>query len=273
MLIINQLKLKYYFLAALIYFTSNINAQQPDSLKNISKKVDSVKLEYQAKSNIIKLNFTSIAVSNLQLQYERIINRKFSVALSYSKLVKETLPFYDFIEKTVDDDEQFDLIKNAALSYYSITPEIRFYLSKKGYGKGFYLAPFYRHTQYSIKGISYEIENEFDETITAALSGNLSSNSFGLLIGSQFNLGKYIVLDWWILGPHAGRGKGSLFGTFSQPFSSEEKNEITNLLNDVEIPFVDSSVDVTDDSVKMDLSGPFPSWGGIRAGLSLGFRF
>lgn len=265
--------MKNYFLVALIYFTSSINAQQQDLLKNNSKKIDSVKLEYQAKSNIIKLNFTSLAINNLQLQYERVINKKLSIALSYSKLIKANLPLYDLVESTINDDDQFDLIKNTRLNYYSITPEIRLYLSKKGYGKGFYLAPFYRYTKYTIRGINYDIQNELDETITAALSGDLSSNSFGLLIGSQFNLGKYVVLDWWILGPHAGTAEGSLVGNFNQSFSSLVKDELTGELNDIEIPFVESTVTVTDDSVKMDLSGPFPSWGGIRAGLSLGFRF
>ena len=252
-------------LAPLVY------AQELDALDPaLEKETDSLNLEYQAKQNIVKLSLTSLAFRNIHLQYERILNKKISVSLSFSTIFEGEVPLIGSVENTIDDAESFEQIKDISLSYYSVTPEVRFYLGKKGFGKGFYLAPFYRNSKLTLDGVSFEYENDAGGTSTIKANGSISGNTVGLLIGSQFNLGKSVVLDWWIVGPHYGSGSGSLNGRNSQPFSSDERNALQEELNDLDLPLVDETNEVSAQDIKVLFSGP---WGGVRAGLSLGFRF
>ena len=252
-------------LAPLVY------AQELDALDPaLEKETDSLNLEYQAKQNIVKLSLTSLAFRNIHLQYERILNKKISVSLSFSTIFEGEVPLIGSVENTIGDAESFEQIKDISLSYYSVTPEVRFYLGKKGFGKGFYLAPFYRNSKLTLDGVSFEYENDAGGTSTIKANGSISGNTVGLLIGSQFNLGKSVVLDWWIVGPHYGSGSGSLNGRNSQPFSSDERNALQEELNDLDLPLVDETNEVSAQDIKVLFSGP---WGGVRAGLSLGFRF
>ncbi len=252
-------------LAPLVY------AQESDALAPaLEQETDSLSLEYQAKQNVVKLSLTSLAFRNLHLQYERVLNKKISFALSFSRIFEGGLPLINSVETTINDAESFEQIEEISLSYYSITPEVRFYLGKKGFGKGFYLAPFYRNSKLNLGNVSFEYENDAGGTSIIKASGSISGNTVGLLIGSQFNLGKSVVLDWWIVGPHYGSGSGSLNGRNSQPFSSDERNALQEELNDLDLPLVDETTEITNQDIKVLFSGP---WGGVRAGLSIGYRF
>jgi hypothetical protein len=261
---------KIFFLLTLL-LSPLVYAQQLDTLEPaLEQETDSLILDYQAKKNILKLSLTSLAFRNVHLQYERVLNKKISISLSFGTIFEGDIPFLSSVESTVDDAESFDKINEVSLSYYSITPEVRFYLGKKGYGKGFYLAPFYRNSRLTLDGVSFEYPNDDGGTSSISTSGSISGNTVGLLIGSQFNLGKSVVLDWWIVGPHYGSGSGTLTGVNSEPFSALERSELDAELNELNLPFVDETTEVSAQDIKVLLSGP---WGGVRAGLSLGFRF
>jgi len=248
-----------------------VYAQQLDAIEPAQEQeTDSLSLEYQAKKNIVKLSLTSLAFKNIHLQYERVLNNRISVSLSFSTIFEGDIPLLGSVENTVDDAESFDKIKDVSLSYYSVTPEVRFYLGKKGFGKGFYLAPFYRNSKLTLDGVSFEYPTDEGGTSSISTSGSISGNTVGLLIGSQFNLGKSVVLDWWIVGPHYGSGSGTLNGVSADAFSALERSELEAELNELDLPLVDETTEVSTQDIKVLLSGP---WGGVRAGLSLGFRF
>ena len=141
-------KLAYTLVLMLCSF---IHAQQLDS-SDPTYEIDSLKQTYQSKKNLIKLSFTSFAFNNIQFQYERILKPKTSVALSYGTIPQSGIPLQVSVKSFVNDEATFDKLSELVVSYYSITPEIRFYLGKKGYGKGFYLAPFYRNSKCLSKG-------------------------------------------------------------------------------------------------------------------------
>jgi len=261
---------KIFFLLTLL-LAPLVYAQQLETIEPAQEqKIDSLSPEYQAKKNIVKLSLTSIAFRNIHLQYERILNKRVSISLSFSTIFEGEIPLLGSVENTIDDAKSFDKIKDISLSYYSVTPEVRFYLGKKGFGKGFYLAPFYRNSKLTLDGVSFEYPNDEGGTSSISTSGSISGNTVGLLIGSQFNLGKSIVLDWWIVGPHYGSGSGTLNGVSSEPFSAIEESALQTELNELDLPFVDETTEVSAQDIKVLFSGP---WGGIRAGLSLGFRF
>ncbi len=228
--------------------------------------------EYKPKKNLIKLNLTGLPLRNYSVQYERVLSKRLSVAFSYRNMPEGNLPMKDFIIDNIDspDQEAIDIINNFTISNYAITPEIRLYLGRKGYGRGFYIAPFYRSASYSGGNMvfHYQDDNNVEQNVT--LSGDIKSQTFGLMFGAQWSLSRFLVLDWWILGPHAGNGKGDLIGTSSQTMTADQQNELRQNLEDFEIPMVKKTVSVNANGATMSVDGV---WAGIRAGISLGIKF
>ena len=79
--------------------------------------MDSLSLEYQAKKNILKLSLTILAFRNIHLQYERILNKRVSISLSFRTIFEGEIPLLGSVENTNDDAESFDKIKDVSLSY------------------------------------------------------------------------------------------------------------------------------------------------------------
>ncbi len=226
---------------------------------------------YKPKMNLVKVNLTSIPIRNYLFQYERVLSKSISLAISYGTIPEGNIPLKKQILKFADNDEETERIFNSfMLTSYSVTPEIRFYTGKKGYGRGFYLAPFYRNAGYEGSNFLIDFDDEFGNNQTIDLSGKIKSNTFGILIGAQWSLSKHLVLDWWILGPHYGTGKGSFDGVSSRPLSQSEQQDLRQSLEDIDIPMVDKTINVTSNGATMDLDG---FWGGLRAGISFGFKF
>ncbi len=222
--------------------------------------------------NFIKTNLTSILLKNYSLQYERILNRKFSIAVQYRTMPATTIPFQKLILKAVGDDDPDTkkIIEDFRMSNYAITPEVRFYVGKKGYGRGFYIAPFYRYASFTTNDLNVFYTDENDVESSIKLSGKLNANTGGILFGVQKFLGKRIVLDTWFLGPHFGAGKGDFSGVSSKPLTQSEQDDLRRQLEDIDIPLTDKTVNVNANGATLKLDGP---WGGIRGGISLGVKF
>lgn len=233
-----------------------------------------IQKEYIPK-NLFKVNLTSLVLNNYMGQYERVLGKSLSVAFSYRVMPESTIPFKDFILKQIDDPEgdASEILNNLKISNYAITPEIRFYLGKKGYGRGFYIAPFYRYAFFEGTNLSFDYDYETggaSQTGTLTLKGDLTANTVGIMFGAQWALGRNICLDWWLIGPHFGTGKGNFVGTSSQALTSEMQSAISDALNDFDIPMYDKTVTVNGQGATMTLEG---KTGGIRAGILLGIKF
>ena len=222
--------------------------------------------------NFIKTNVTGIILKNYSLQYERVLSKKFSVALQYRIMPRTSLPFQKTILKIVGDEnpDTKKIIKDFRLSNYAITPEVRFYVGKKGYGRGFYIAPFYRFASFTSNDLNifYKDENNVENSIT--LSGKLTGNTGGILFGVQKFFGERIVLDIWIFGPHIGSGKGDFNGTSTRTLTPDEQEIVRQQLEDLDIPLTDKTVEVNANAASLKLDG---LWGGIRGGISFGIKF
>ena len=270
------------FLALL--FSTIISAQELDSQKHLTtSRLSSVisrldispendSYRYSPKMNLIKINLTGIPIRNYSGQYERVLNKVISVGLSYRNMPEGNLPFKKQILNSIDDNdtESKHIVNNFRLSNYAITPEIRFYFGKKGYGQGFYIAPFYRNAGYEGSNFDVEYTDDNNKDQIISLSGDIKSNTFGVLFGAQWSLGKCLVLDWWILGPHIGGAKGSLIGNSSRALSEADQADIKQILDDFDIPLVNKEVIVNTNSAEMNLDGIF---GGLRAGITFGIKF
>ena len=254
---------------AVLMFSCTLNAQKNDDKTGGDKKKDPIIKSVDR--NFIKTNITSIPLKNFSLQYERVISKSVSLALGFRTMPVTTVPLKDIILKAIGDDpETRDILNSATLSNYAVTPEIRFYLSKKGYGRGFYIAPYYRYAKFTTNNVKINYTDDFMSAQSVNISGDLSAHNGGLMFGAQWALGKSICLDWWILGAHFGNGTGTFSGLSSRTLSSNDQAEIKQILNDIDIPFVEKTVSVTSNTIKVVMDGPF---GGLRAGISLGFRF
>jgi hypothetical protein len=229
--------------------------------------------------NFIKLNLTSLAVLNLSLQYERVLSRSISGAISFSYLPETNIPTYlaDQLITQVEnnsedgiDPETEDIIRSLLISSYTFTPEVRFYLGKKRYSTGFYISLFYRYGSYSVSNIPIPYTNDLDEDITIDTKGDIKSHTGGVLLGYQWALGKHLCLDWQMFGPHFGVSSGDFLGLPSSPLSQADQADIEEEFLKVESSLIEQTVDASANEVKMLFDGP---WGGIRFAVSFGVKF
>ncbi len=229
--------------------------------------------------NFVKLNLTSLAVLNFSLQYERVLSKRVSAAVSFSMMPENNIPTYladQFIQVAGDmsdegiDAETEDIIRNLLVSSYTITPEIRFYLGKKGYGRGFYTALFYRYGHYEVSNVPIPYTNDMEEDITIDTQGEIVSHTGGFLLGYQWALGKHMCLDWQMFGPHFGVSSGDFLGLPSASLSQQDQTDIEEEFLNIDSSMFDQTVDATADEVNMSIDGP---WAGIRFAVSIGVKF
>lgn len=226
-------------------------------------------LDYQTKKNTIELNLTSLVFRNFQLQYERILSKRISVGLTLATIPTGGIPLSGTVENSLDGDQEIELLTNAEVGYFSFTPEVHIYFGK-GYGKGFYIAPYFRNAKWTFANLEIEFDGENNSQESISVDGDIKSNSIGMLLGTQFNLGKNLVLDWWIVGGHYGSSKGTLRGNSTQSFSEIEQANLKQELDELDLPLVETTSEVTANSAKIIADGP---WGGVRSGFTLGYRF
>ena len=197
----------------------------PSGLHAQDKEKEKKKKDYP--ENAVKLNLTGIALKNYSLQYERVLNKKISLAFSFRTMPETGVPFKNtIIDLTDNDPDATDVLESLKLSNTAITPEVRFYLGKKGFGRGFYIAPFYRYASFKASNVKFSYTNMLNTESDILLAGKVTAHTGGLLFGSQWVIAKHFCLDFWILGPHYGSGNGSFTGTTSTPMTQAEQNDL-----------------------------------------------
>lgn len=258
----------FLFLLVLL-LSSRINSYAQDADSSSSGGSRSTD---RPKMNMVKINLTSLALKTYSIQYERVLNKTFSIAISARTMPTTSIPFKNRIIDAIGegDEDITDLVNDFQLSNIAFTPEIRIYTGRKGYGRGFYLAPFYRYAKYETSTLNISYESISDPEASISLEGDLTAHTFGLMMGAQWSLGRHLCLDWWIFGPHYGTSEGDFLGKSSVPLTPAEQEEIRQQLEDLEIPLVESTIKVDANSAALKLKGP---WAGIRAGISFGFKF
>lgn len=230
--------------------------------------------------NIIKTNLTSDFISNYNLTYERSIANKFSFSVGVRYMPKSTMPQFvqDKVEQLVDDKNVN--IKDFKMGNFAITPELRLYLSA-GKMKGFYIAPYLRYSVFDLQvPVTYSYTSGASTVNASAFfNGKFTAISGGLLLGSQFQIAKKLVLDVWIIGGHYGTSSGTINATDfnpSVPNTPEAKKAFKDQVESV------NGKDYGPFEFKGEVSSDYTTatftttgaWAGIRAlGLNLGIRF
>lgn len=215
--------------------------------------------------NQVKMNVPALLLKNFSFSYERAITKKIAVGLGIRFAPSATLPFQGQIESLIDDKEAYERIKDFETGNFSITPQVRFYLGKQAFG-GFYLAPFVSYSTYNASG-PYQFSSSAG-TLDMPLSGDIKTLTGGFYIGSQFNITKRVGLDLYI-GPNYGSLSGTISG--NKTLNTDEQNGLRNGLSDLnEIPMIKTKYTVTNSGATVDLDG---NWPGLRAGLSVAYKF
>lgn len=78
------------------------------------------------------------------------------------------------------------------------------------------------------------------------------------------------VLDAWFLGAHYGTSTGDLDGITDRTLTSVEQQQVQDELDNLDIPVVKYKATVDANGANLKVDGP---WAGLRAGISLGYRF
>ncbi|WP_154855469.1 DUF3575 domain-containing protein [Cyclobacterium xiamenense] len=225
--------------------------------------------EYQDRS-ILKLNLPALALNTYQLQSEYLAHRKFSLVISARYMPSGPLPYATRLASVVDDVSESDLLK-ASLENYAVSPEIRYYLGKKGKGRGFYLASFFQIARYRGSYADLSVDFDLGEEVApyqreVTVEGKLYSLSGGIYIGKQWRFARKFYLDWWIVGGSYGRSNGVFSADI--PLDAEEQEVIREeLAFTAEYPLIRVQPRVNESGIRTDVES---FWGGIRTGLCLG---
>tara|TARA_R110001599_G_scaffold221395_4_gene420016 strand:+ start:31686 stop:32426 length:741 start_codon:yes stop_codon:yes gene_type:complete len=214
--------------------------------------------------NIVKLNLTALPLGSIDMQYERTVGRKMSAALGLRMVPGGALPFTSIIESSEGQDASVQLDK-LEFGNFAITPEFRFYLGKHDGPRGFYIAPFARYSVINMKVPNFVIESSSG---TINLDGQISGFSGGLMLGSQWRLGKRIYLDWWIIGAGYGSSSGDINGVGD--LSPTEQEDLREDFSDLNIGVIKTETTVDANGVNVGFDGP---WATLRGGLLLGIKF
>jgi len=224
--------------------------------------------------NVIKVNLSAVAISHYSLQYERVTGPNQSFAIGFGISPDVELPFKStLLDQFGDEEDARTAIESMKFTKFTVTPEYRFYISKKGAPKGFYLATFARYTNMSIKD-TYEFTPSSGKKHYMEVEGSFNGYGAGAMLGIQWLLGKSVTLDWWIVGPFIGVMSSKFTGVdhdTSDILTEQDERDLEQDINDIEIPLWTLDAKVDNMKADVDLSGPF--YGVRMMGLSLGVRF
>ncbi len=265
----------------LLFITAVSLAAQPEYLKK-GALIDG--------KTIVKLNVSTLPFGGQSASLERIISKRLSLTFAAGQASEGKIPYTDqVIDFAMDKffkENETDMgpLKTALSSFrYNnlyFSPEIRFYLGK-GYGRGFYIAPYYLYQNLGLNqmDMAYTYEDEGVEyTESIQLKGHVNSQNLGINLGKQWLLGKrrMFVIDWKIIGLHGGFANSNISAKYDGSYADyrqEAQQFIDDLLNDTQLP---PSVKITggqiqdDNSVAFDIESP---WAFLRTSISVGIRF
>lgn len=219
----------------------------------------------EPKLDNVKINLSSLAFKNLSLQYERSVSPKISVAFGFRYMPQSNFPVKTQLQNIINDPDVN--INTFQAGNFAITPEVRFFFGE-GTMHGFYIAPYARYASFTISGTGEYTSGTLHKS--AVLDGTINSFSGGVYIGTQYYLGKSIVLDIWILGGHYGSNSGNINLTVTPQLNSFEQQILKQNLDAIDAsPFIVSNTVNANGAQLM-----FKPWMGFRGlGVNLGFCF
>lgn len=247
----------------------------------VDVNVDTVVDDEAYLANHLKLNLTNMSIRHFYGAYERVFSRRFSAQIGGGVISKGNIPFIkSFLALPQETDRDYDIIlaaHNTKLSGKVFNLSARFYAGK-GWGRGFYIEPYYRYVSYELSDFDMSIKEYMNNPTVddprINMSGDISANSGGVLFGTQWLLGKqkHFVLDVWWIGLHVGKSSGGIKGKSNETLTDQEVADLQERFDNttIENKYIkfDAVIRNTDAELLLD-----SVWGGLRCGVSIGYRF
>lgn len=218
---------------------------------------------------LIKVNTLAAAFQKISLQGEYSLGKRFSLALGIAYAPERN------VAKVSEAIRPF--FSNVQFSSIAVTPEFRWYPSKKAKGpNGFYVAPYVRlkHAQATT---SFAFIDTSGNNFNIPIKFSINSANIGAMLGYQWVFKNHFTLDWWIAGGHIGAAASSvgidISGITVFLNSPEVKAEIDKVLDGASLPFwVEPMIHryLQQNDIKFGWTQPNA---GFRTGLTIGFAF
>ncbi len=210
---------------------------------------------------VVKMNLSSLFLLNFSFQAEYAVHKRVSLALGYYRILPLRIPGELLGVANV----------SGKFNGYSFTPEVRLYTTGDypGAPRGFYVAPYFRYTRYSLQGSYTGLQGTFNGT----LNGVARSYAPGMMIGYQLFVNRNFAIDFYIAGLHFGKRKYDI-----EVQNSNIRNlgnfEQDNLLRDAAMILArKSGIDSHIEDDRMMLKFKTGHWGFRGLGINLGFAF
>ncbi len=222
-------KIALFLIVLLLLAPVLLTAQKKDSLRAIPQPIH---------KNIIKWNPTPMMLwsnKNLTLSYERILNKRQSIAL--------TIGYLEFPSLTKDTIAKIFTITSREKYGINLALEYRFYLMQRNVRPipdGLYLAPYLSFYGYKFKN-DMDVAGNLDSAFT--VKANFYVFNGGLELGYQFVFWKRLTLDLVLVGPSVSYYGGGL--DFTGNIDFEQLKEINQDLYDkikAKYPMIDDYV-------------------------------
>ncbi len=232
--------------------------------------------------NMVKFNILPLLGGKFAFEYERLLTDRIALGAGLSIRPEKGLPFASTVKGFVDEEELDNILDDFKSSNFSFTPEVRFYTSRRGPFRGFYVAPYAKFVSYKL-AVPYQFDVDIEEqgnevysrSETIPLKGILSSVTAGLSVGFNFKLKNNFHLDWRLFGPGYGTAKGDITGTMK--LDADEQSELKDALADLKTNLEDMPLAV---KIDYDVHGEGATitvkrspWSSIRTGLGISYRF
>lgn len=230
---------------------------------------------------IVKTNLLGYAVGSYSISVERLLTKRLSVQLGYSKMNEREVNGIIKVNELIKGD-----FNPGTLASESKSIDLRLYLSRRGYGHGFYLQPYFRQETHNLSGVQIKDTSSSlgritgSEYIPYSIGANIKSNSFGLALGAQWLIGKKknILIDWTIIGAHySDKATSSIIGTATGTVTELDRNdfkdEVTKIFNDAKlIEKGQMKFETSADGKQISTNNTHP-YAFLRSSLSIGIRF
>lgn len=246
---------KIILFACVILITGQSMAQQKEGKTNP---------EFSS-SSALKWNPASLYFGKVSLIGEYNLKHKKSLTLGIG------IPYSKSLTYQLDNKD-----RNITMKTFSLMAGYRMYLGKKDM-TGFYFEPYLKY-----------LKNDASTLISTNLNGkptdlattsNYTGFGVGAQLGIQFMIAKRVVFDLFLIGPEANTARHTVVmkdmtstGSWDAQQAADAQTEINKSIGD--LPIIGKKIKVTVDAntrtVSSDYKGFLP---GLRAGLSVGFRF
>lgn len=229
-------------------------------------------------TDVVTLNLSSLAFSNLSLRFEHRLKGKLSVGIGAGYLLTGILPNIAPYDALVTTNELGIQPSNGAFSGFNATPEIRLYpFSKRGAPYGFYLSLFGRYFDYDWKVPYVSIDSGTGDKFEANGTFSVSGIGGGANFGVQFLIKDRVVIDWFFLG--GGVASSSFSGEVSSPNIVDDLDYYEDIASDLnsfygDIPsFNNENLTVNFEKEKASFELKSQLLPIVRVGLAIGVAF